>query len=151
MMYLKKSFVLKPREAKKNWYLIDATNKIVGRLASEAASLLRGKQNPQFTPHTDSGDYVIIVNADKVTLTGKKWDQKIYYRHSGYIGGIKQRTAQDQRERCPEKILYHAIKGMLPKNRLGRKQLIKLKIFTGNDHPHTAQRPTVYKLKGKRS
>lgn len=143
-MYTQKSFVLKPAEAQKKWYVIDAQDKIVGRLATEVADLLRGKRNPQYTPHTDSGDFVVVINADKVKFTGSKWDDKKYYWHTGYVGGIKERTAKVQLEKHPELILMEAVKGMLPKNSLGRQQLTKLKVFTGSEHTHTAQNPEVY-------
>ena len=143
-MYRQRTSVLKPSEAQKKWHLIDAQGKIVGRLATEIARLLRGKHNPRFTPHTDSGDFVVVVNADKVKFTGKKWDEKIYYRHSGYIGGLKQRTAREQLARQPEKILYNAVKGMLPKGPLGRRLLAKFKVFAGQDHTHQAQKPVAY-------
>ncbi len=143
-MYTQKSFVLKPAEAQKKWYVIDAQDKIVGRLATEVADLLRGKRNPQYTPHTDSGDFVVVINADKVKFTGSKWDDKKYYWHTGYVGGIKERTAKVQLERHPELILMEAVKGMLPKNSLGRAQLTKLKVFTGSEHTHQAQNPEVY-------
>ena len=145
-MYKQKTFVLKPSDRQKKWYLIDARDRIVGRLASEIAVILRGKNNPQFTPHTDSGDFVVVVNAAKVKFTGDKWKQKTYYRHSGYVGGLKERTAQEQLLRGPEKILFNAVKGMLPKNPLGRAQLKKLKIFPDEKHTHQAQCPEQYTL-----
>lgn len=143
-MYVQKSYVLKPADANRKWHLIDATDKVVGRLATEVARLLRGKDNPQFTPNTDSGDYVVVVNAKKVKFTGNKWSDKIYYRHSGHIGKLKSRTAKEQLERHPEKILMDAVHGMLPKTSLGRKQLTKLKVFAGSEHTHEAQKPEVY-------
>lgn len=143
-MYTQKSFVLKPAEAQKKWYVIDAENKIVGRLATEVADILRGKRNPQYTPHTDSGDFVVIINAEKVKFTGAKWDDKKYFWHTGYVGGIKERTAKVQLEKHPELIVMEAVKGMLPKNSLGRQQLTKLKVFTGTEHTHAAQNPEVY-------
>lgn len=146
-MYTQKSFVLKPKEADKKWHLIDAKDKIVGRLATEIADILRGKNSPSFTPNTDSGDFVVVVNADKVRFTGKKLDKKVYYWHTNHIGGIKQRTAREQLERHPELIIMNAVKGMLPKTTLGRKQLTKLKVFTGEEHTHEAQKPEVYNLK----
>ena len=146
-MYTQKSFVLKPADADKKWYLIDAKDKVVGRLATEVADILRGKNNPQFTPNTDSGDFVVVINADKVKFTGNKWDKKTYYWHTGFIGGIKSRTAKEQLERKPEKILMDAVKGMLPKTSLGRKQLTKLKVFAGEAHAHEAQTPIEYKIK----
>ena len=145
-MFTEKSFVLKPTDADKKWHLIDATDKVVGRLATEIANVLRGKNNPQYTPHTDSGDFVVVVNAEKIKFTGRKLDQKIYYKHSGYVGGLKERTAREQLERRPELVIMNAVKGMLPKNSLGRKQLTKLKVFAGENHDHAAQNPVEYKF-----
>jgi len=145
-MYTQKSFVLKPAEAEKNWYLVDAAGLTVGRLATKLADVLRGKNNPKYTPHTDSGDFVVVVNADKVVFTGNKLDKKVYYRHSGYVGGLKERTARQQLDRQPTKVLMSAVKGMLPKNSLGRKQLTKLKVFAGTEHAHEAQQPQELKL-----
>ncbi len=135
-----KTFVAKEHEIEKKWHLIDARDKILGRLSSKIAILLRGKHKPIFTPHMDSGDYVVIVNADKVILTGGKLDKKIYYRHSGYVGGLKKTTAKEMLLRKPENLIKLAVKGMLPKNSLGRRQLTKLKIYAGPDHPHQAQK-----------
>ncbi len=146
-MYTQKSFVLKPQDAQKKWYVIDATDKIVGRLATEVADLLRGKNSPQFTPNTDSGDFVVIVNAEKIKFTGNKLDKKIYHWHTNHIGGIKQRTAREQLTKRPDLIIMNAVKGMLPKNTLGRKQLTKLKVFAGPTHEHDAQKPEVYNVK----
>jgi len=123
------------------WCLVDAENAILGRLASTVAARLRGKHNPLFTPHVDTGDWIIVINADKVALTGRKWDQKNYYRHSGYIGGLKTITAKKLMEKRPEDLIRFAVKGMLPKNRLGRKLFKKLKVYSGNRHPHEAQQP----------
>ena len=134
-----KTFVAKEKEVKKNWYLVDAKNKILGRLATQIAMRLRGKHKPVFTPHADTGDFIVVINAEKVSLTGKKWDKKIYYRHSGYIGGLKEISAKKLLEKKPEDVLRFAVKGMLPKNSLGRRQLKKLKIYVGSDHPHQAQ------------
>lgn len=145
-MFTERSFVLKPGDAEKKWLVIDATDKVVGRLATEVADLLRGKRNPKYTPHTDSGDYVVVVNADKVRFTGNKWDQKKYYKHSGYVGGLKTRTAREQLEKRPDLIVMNAVKGMLPKNSLGRKQLTKLRVFAGETHTHEAQQPVEYKF-----
>ena len=145
-MYTQKTFVLKPVEAEKKWYLVDAEGKTVGRLATQIADILRGKNNPKFTPHTDSGDFVVVVNAEKVVFTGNKLDEKVYYRHSGYVGGLKERTAKEQLQRQPTKVLMSAVKGMLPKNSLGRKQLTKLKVFAGTEHAHEAQKPVELKL-----
>ncbi len=134
-----KTYVAKEHEIQKKWYLIDAKNKIVGRLATQIAMRLRGKHQPIFTPHADTGDFIIVINADKVVLTGKKWDDKNYYRYSGYIGGLKTTSAKKVLEKKPEDILRFAVKGMLPKNTLGRRQLKKLKIYAGSQHPHAAQ------------
>ena len=134
-----KTYVAKEQEINKKWYLVDARDKVVGRLASRIAHRLRGKHKPIFTPHTDTGDFIVVINADKVTFTGRKWDNKVYYRHSGYIGGLKQRRAKELLEKKPEDILRFAVKGMLPKNSLGRRQLKKLKIYAGSEHPHEAQ------------
>jgi large subunit ribosomal protein L13 len=146
-MYKQKSFVLKPSDAVKKWYIVDAENKTVGRLATQIADVLRGKLNPQYTPHTDSGDFVVVVNAEKVKFTGNKLDDKIYYRHTGFSGGLRKRTVREQLERRPTEILMSAVKGMLPKNTLGRKQLTKLKVFAGTEHAHTAQNPEQLNLK----
>lgn len=145
-MYTQKSFVLKPADADKKWYLVDATDKVVGRLATEIADVLRGKRNPKYTPNTDSGDFVVVINADKVKFTGAKWDNKVYYRHSNYMGGLKERTAKEQLERKPEAIIMSAVKGMLPSTSLGRKQLTKLKVFAGAEHEHDAQKPVALEL-----
>jgi len=131
----------KVNEIEKRWYVVDAKNKILGRLASQIAMRLRGKHKPIFTPHLDTGDFIIVVNAKKVRLTGKKLDNKIYYRHTGYIGGLRSLTARDMLKRRPEDLIRLAVKRMLPKNRLGRQQLRKLKVYAGSDHPHAAQRP----------
>ena len=134
-----KTFVAKEKEVKKNWYLVDAENKILGRLAAQIAMRLRGKHKPIFTPHADTGDFIVVINAEKVSLTGRKWNNKIYYRHSGYIGGLKEISAKKLLEKKPEDVLRFAVKGMLPKNSLGRRQLKKLKIYAGSEHPHQAQ------------
>lgn len=136
-----KTYVAKEQEVNKKWYLVDARDRVVGRLATQIAMRLRGKHKPIFTPHADTGDFVVVINADKVVLTGKKWNGKIYYRHTGYVGGLKEITAKKLLEKKPEEILRHAVKGMLPKNSLGRRQLKKLKIYAGSDHPHQAQLP----------
>ena len=128
------------------WCLVDANGAVLGRLATTVASRLRGKHNPLFTPHTDTGDFVIVINADKVILTGRKLDQKQYYRHSGYIGGLKATTAKELKEKRPEDIVRFAVKGMLPKNRLGRKLFKKLKVYAGDQHPHQAQNPEILKI-----
>jgi len=136
-----RSFTAKREEAERNWYVVDAENKVLGRLASELAKILRGKHKPQFTPHVDTGDYVIVVNAEKVNLTGNKLKDKVYYRHSGYPGGIKSVTAENLKAKKPEDLIRFAVKGMLPKNRLGRKLFKKLKVYAGGEHPHQAQQP----------
>jgi len=136
-----KTFVAKEHEVEKKWHLIDARDKVLGRLASKIAILLRGKHKPIFTPHMDAGDYVVVVNADKVALTGDKLEKKIYYRHSGYVGGLKEIPAKEMLLRRPENLIRLAVKGMLPKNSLGRRQLTKLKIYAGPDHPLQAQKP----------
>jgi large subunit ribosomal protein L13 len=128
------------------WCVVDADGAVLGRLASTIAARLRGKHNPFFTPHVDSGDWVIVINADKVALTGRKWEKKQYYRHSGYIGGLKTITAQKLLEKKPEELVCLAVKGMLPKNRLGRKLFKKLKVYAGNSHPHEAQRPEMLQI-----
>ena len=141
-----KTFVAKPKEVERRWYVVDATDKVLGRLASEVARRLRGKHKSIYTPHVDTGDFIIVVNAEKVRLTGRKWDAKRYYRHSGYPGGLKVVTAKRMRETHPERLIIHAVKGMLPKNRLGRKMLKKLKVYAGPDHPHQAQKPEELKI-----
>jgi large subunit ribosomal protein L13 len=136
-----KTFVAKEHEIEKKWYLIDAKEKILGRLASQIASILRGKNKPIFTPHMDAGDYVIVINADKIILTGDKIEKKMYYHHSGYVGGLKKTTAKEMLLKKPENLIKFAVKGMLPKNSLGRRQLTKLKVYAGQDYPHQAQQP----------
>lgn len=128
------------------WYVVDANGVVLGRLATQVAHRLRGKHNPLFTPHTDTGDWVIVINAEKIVLTGRKLDQKTYYRHSGYIGGLKQMTAKELLEKKPEELVRSAVKGMLPKNKLGRRLFKKLKVYTGNAHPHEAQQPEVMQI-----
>jgi large subunit ribosomal protein L13 len=142
----KYTYSAKDTDNQGRWYLVDAENAILGRLASTVAARLRGKHNPLFTPHVDTGDWIIVINADKVALTGKKWDQKNYYRHSGYIGGLKTITAKKLMEKRPEDLIRIAVKGMLPKNRLGRKLFKKLKVYSGKQHPHEAQQPEVFEV-----
>ena len=137
----KYTYSAKSSDNKDKWCIFDAEGEVLGRLATAIASRLRGKHNPLFTPHVDMGDGVIVINAEKIVLTGRKWDQKTYYRHSGYIGGIKSITAKKLQEKRPEDLIRFAVKGMLPKNRLGSKLIKKLKIYTGNTHPHQAQMP----------
>lgn len=136
-----KTFVAKEHEIEKKWYVVDAKERVLGRLATQIATVLRGKHKTQFTPHMDAGDYVVVVNADKVVLTGNKLEKKVYYRHSGYVGGLKKTLAKEMLQKKPENIIRLAVKGMLPKNSLGRRQLKKLKVYAGQDHPHYAQMP----------
>jgi len=143
-----KSFNAKPLEVEKKWYVVDASGKTLGRMASEIATVLRGKHKPIFTPHVDTGDFVIVVNADKVVLTGKKLDQKIYRWHTGYVGHMKERTYRVMMNNRPEEVVLHAVKGMLPKNSLGRQMLTKLKVYSGPEHKHEAQMPVVLEIKG---
>ncbi|MBF0302700.1 MAG: 50S ribosomal protein L13 [Desulfamplus sp.] len=142
----KYTYSAKRSDNKESWCIIDAKDKVLGRVASEVAARIRGKNNPLFTPHADTGDWVIIINADKVRLTGNKLDQKRYYRHSGYMGGIKSVTARELLEKKPEELLKKAVRGMLPKNPLGRKLNTKLHVYAGNDHPHVAQKPEVIEI-----
>lgn len=141
-----KTLLAKNEDVDKKWYLVDADNLVLGRLSSRVASVLRGKNKPMYTPHVDTGDFVIIVNADKIRLTGNKLQNKVYIHHSGYPGGIKTKSAKDLMKSMPEEIIISAIKGMLPKNKLGRLQLKKLKVYKGADHPHKAQKPEMLKL-----
>jgi large subunit ribosomal protein L13 len=141
-----RTFVAKEHELEKKWLLVDADSKILGRLASQIATRLRGKHKPVFTYHADTGDFVVVVNAEKVALTGSKWNKKIYYRHTGYLGGLKQISAKKLLEKKPEEVLRLAVKRMLPKNSLGRRQLKKLKIYAGPEHPHKAQQPEKWEI-----
>jgi large subunit ribosomal protein L13 len=141
-----KTFVVKQDDVQREWFLVDAEGQTLGRLASKIANILRGKHKPIFSPHNDSGDFVVVVNADKIHVTGNKMDQKMYYRHSGYIGGLKERTMREQLQRHPDEIITKAVKGMLPRNRLGRKIIKKLKVYAGPEHPHQAQQPKVLEL-----
>ena len=134
------------KEIERKWFVVDAENKVLGRLASEIATRLRGKHKPNFSPHMDVGDFIVVVNADKVKLTGNKLDDKVYYHHSGYMGGIKEQTAKEVLEKKPTELLKMAVRGMLSKNSLGRKQLKKLKIYTGTEHPHAAQQPETLEI-----
>ena len=145
---MNKSFMANAQNIERNWYVVDATDLTLGRLSTEVATLLRGKHKPTFTPHVDCGDYVIIVNAEKVALTGSKLDDKMYYRHSGYPGGLKSRTAKRMLELQPQKVLEKSIRGMLPKNRLGDDMYRKLYVYVGPEHPHQAQKPEAYTLRG---
>jgi large subunit ribosomal protein L13 len=136
-----KTWNAKPGEVERRWYVVDADGQTLGRLATRIADTLRGKDKPQYTPHVDAGDFVVVVNADKIAVTGRKLDQKVYYRHSGYPGGLRQRTLREQLDRQPTEVLRKAVRGMLPRNRLARAQLTKLKIYAGPTHPHDAQAP----------
>lgn len=133
-------------DVERKWYLVDAQDAVLGRLAVKIANHLRGKNKPIFTPHTDTGDFVIVINAEKVRLTGKKIDQKVYYSHSGYPGGIKAETARERLKRVPERVIIDAVWGMLPKGRLGRSMIKKLKVYRGSEHPHEAQKPEALSL-----
>ena len=135
------TYMPNPNQVEKKWYVIDAEGKTLGRLASEVASILRGKKKPIFTPNADCGDYVIVVNAEKIKVTGKKLDQKVYYRHSGYVGGIKETTLKEMLNKHPERVIEFAVKGMLPKGPLGRQMYTKLFVYAGPDHKHAAQKP----------
>jgi large subunit ribosomal protein L13 len=136
-----KSYTARKGEVPRQWYVVDAQDKVLGRLASRIAMVLRGKAKPTFTPHLDTGDFVVVVNAAQVQLTGRKLDHKFYYRHSGYMGGLKETSARKLLAKKPEEILRHAVRGMLPKNSLGRHLLKKLKVYAGGEHPHQAQQP----------
>ena len=136
-----KTFVATPATRERNWLVVDATGQTLGRLATQIADALRGKRKPEYTPHCDTGDFVIVVNAEKISVTGNKRQEKRYYRHSGYPGGLRSRTLEEMLQRRPEEVIRKAVKGMLPRNRLGRAQLTKLKVYAGPDHPHEAQAP----------
>jgi len=138
---MRTTFIAKPAEVERKWYCVDASGHTLGRLSSELAKILRGKHKPIYTPHVDTGDYVIVINADKIQVTGKKLDQKQYWRHSGYPGGLKETTLRVMMEKKPEHVIKHAIKGMLPKNTLGRQMMRKLHVYAGPDHVHQAQKP----------
>jgi len=136
-----KTFVAKPADIERDWYVVDATDLTLGRLATQVASVLRGKHKPQYTPYEDVGDFVIVINAEKVQVTGRKLDQKMYYHHTGYPGGIKSISLRKQLQKHPERVIEHAVKGMLPHGPLGRRQFKKLKVYVGPEHPHQAQSP----------
>ena len=142
-----KSFMASPSTIERKWYVVDATGHTLGRLSSEIASILRGKNKPTFTPHIDTGDYVIVVNADKIKVTGKKMDQKIYYNHSDSVGGMKETTLKEKMAKKPEDVIRLAVKGMLPKGPLGRSMITKLHIYAGPEHNHQAQKPEVLEIK----
>jgi large subunit ribosomal protein L13 len=142
-----KSYMARPLEVERKWHVIDAEGQTLGRLATEIARLLRGKNKPQYTPHVDTGDFVVVVNAEKVVVTGKKAEQKVYYRHTGYPGGLRETSYEVMLERKPTEILRKAVRGMMPRTRLGRQQFRKLKIYAGPEHPHEAQSPEPYEVK----
>ncbi|MFA5637626.1 MAG: 50S ribosomal protein L13 [Anaerovoracaceae bacterium] len=144
-----RSYVAKPSDIEKTWYVIDAEGQTLGRLATEAATLLRGKHKPTFTPHIDTGDYVIIINAEKVEVTGKKRKDKIYRHYTGFPGGVREVSFERLLEKKPEEIVRHAVKGMMPNGRLGRQMYKKLKVFKGPEHPHQAQKPVKWDLMGR--
>jgi len=136
-----KTYLTPVKEIEKNWYVVNAEDKILGRLAAEIAHRLRGKHKPSYSTFIDNGDFIVVTNADKIRLTGNKWEDKVYYHHTGYIGGIKSKSAKELMDSHPTDLLMKAVKGMLPKNKLGRAQLKKLKVYTGSEHPHAAQQP----------
>ena len=141
-----KTYVANSNDRQRDWLVVDATGQTLGRLATRIADALRGKNKPEYTPHVDTGDFVIVVNAEKISVTGNKLADKKYYRHSGYPGGLKVRTLAEQLERRPEEVIRKAVKGMLPRNRLARKQLTKLKVYAGPEHPHVAQKPQTMEI-----
>jgi large subunit ribosomal protein L13 len=145
-----KTYVANLTDRERNWLVVDAEGQTLGRLATQIADALRGKRKPAYTPHVDTGDFVVVVNAEKIAVTGAKRQEKMYYRHSGYPGGLKSRTLNDMLERRPEEVLRLAVKGMLPKNRLARRQITKLKIYAGPEHPHAAQQPRPFALETKK-
>jgi len=145
---MRTTYMAKPADVERQWFIIDAEGKTLGRLASEAAALIRGKHKPTFTPHVDGGDFVVIINAEKIVLTGKKLTDKKYYRHSHYPGGLKVTSAQEMLNNKPERMIELAVQGMLPKTRMGNKMKLRVKAYAGAEHPHQAQQPEVYELRG---
>ncbi|SEM65242.1 LSU ribosomal protein L13P [Paenibacillus sp. cl141a] len=145
---MRTTYMAKPNEVERKWYIVDAEGKTLGRLASEVAALIRGKHKPQFTPHVDTGDFVVVINSEKIHLTGKKMENKKYYRHSLHPGGLKVTSAQDLIAKFPERVIESAVHGMLPKTRMGEKMKLRLKAYAGTAHPHEAQKPEVYELRG---
>lgn len=143
---MNKTFVTKPAEVERNWYVVNAEGQTLGRLASHIATLLRGKHKPNFTPSVDCGDFVIVINADKIRVTGRRLEQKSYYHHSGYVGGIKEISLQHQLEKHPTRVISSAVKGMLPKTPIGRQMIKKMKVYAGAEHPHAAQQPQPLEL-----
>lgn len=143
---MQKTYWTKPADVERRWYVVDAEGKTLGRLASQVATILRGKHKPTYNPSVDCGDYVVVVNAEKIAVTGRRMDQKKYYRHSGYMGGLSEITLRDQLDKHPTRVLHAAVRGMLPKNRLGRQMIKKLKLYAGPQHPHQAQQPVDLEL-----
>lgn len=143
-----KTYYAKPQEVERAWVLIDAADQVLGRVAVKAAQILKGKHKPQYTPHVDTGDFVVVINADKIRVTGNKAEDKRYYRHSGYPGGLKSESFNEAMAKHPERVIEHAVKGMLPKNTLGRAMGKKLKVYAGAEHPHMAQKPREIKMEG---
>ena len=143
---MKRTYVTHPEDVQRDWYVVDASGQTLGRLATEIARIVRGKHKPIYSPSVDVGDYVIVINADKIHVTGQKLDQKIYYRHSGYPGGLTEVSLRRMLETHPTRVIEHAVRGMLPKNRLGRKMIKKLKVYAGSEHPHEAQQPEALEL-----
>lgn len=143
---MRTTYIAKKADIDRKWYVVDAEGKTLGRLASEVAKVLRGKNKPIYTPHVDTGDYVIVINAEKIAVTGKKLDQKVYTHHSGYIGGLKETTLKEMLAKKPENVITHAVKGMLPKNALGRSMIKKLRVYAGAEHDHQAQKPEVLEI-----
>jgi large subunit ribosomal protein L13 len=141
-----KTFIAKPAEVKRDWFVLDATDQVLGRLATEVARRLRGKHKPEYTPHTDTGDYIVVVNAEKIKVTGRKTTDKMYYRHSGYPGGIKETSFEKMIQKAPAKVIEIAVKGMLPRGPLGRQMFRKLKVYAGTEHMHSAQQPQKLEL-----
>lgn len=144
---MRTTYIAKAADVQRKWYVVDATDHTLGRLSSEVAKILRGKNKPIYTPNLDTGDFVIIVNADKVKVTGKKMEQKLYRRHSGYVGGLKETNLREMMEKKPDEVIRHAVKGMLPKNTLGRDMLRKLHVYSGSEHEHQAQKPEALEIK----
>jgi large subunit ribosomal protein L13 len=147
MSHPQKTYVASSDDRQRDWYVVDAAGQTLGRLATQIADQLRGKRKPTYTPHVDTGDFVVVVNAEKISVTGNKLADKLYYRHSGYPGGLKSRTLQEMLDRRPEEVIRKAVRGMLPRNRLARKQLTKLKVYAGPEHPHQAQQPKPLEIK----
>jgi len=141
-----KTFSAKPQDVRREWHLVDATDKTLGRLATEVARRLRGKHKPEFTPHVDTGDHIVVVNAEKIKVTGRKMEQKVYHHHTGYIGNLKSISLEELLEKHPERVIQKAVKGMMPKNKLGRAMYKKLHVYAGSEHPHAAQQPAALEL-----